>query len=507
MKKVLVGSVLAGVVSAMCMMTGCGGKKVQVAPAAGTSGLLGTRGEVPPPMASPASIKAVQMKGANGDAGGAVVSSVGNDAVLPEPSLGGDNGVTGNAPLVSVVPVSQENAFVPAPASPAADGNAPLIQDLNAGKDIPVAGDIAPAAAGAQTYTVQKGDSLSSIARKCGTNWQALAEANGITNANSLKVGQALVLPADAVAPAQDAVAAPVAAAVPAQPNHQVKAAPAAGAAHQKKDAAKPLPADGKYTVKAGDSLWKIAHKYGLSSAQIRSDNNLKTDVLRVGQVLVLKTPAAKNSEPAKDGSSAKAAPRKSAAKPAAASADSDATPGLSNDKYAVKSGDSLWILAKRFKVSVDDIIAWNNLKNTNLHIGQVLIVKKEGAPAAAAAAAATAPTPANEPVVDLGGKAAPAPAADAAAVSAPVAVGTATDAVAAPAVNIDAQALPAAVENAPAPAAATTVSYTVQEGDTLTAILRKNMMSPEQFKELNPWYVEGEDLKPGTEIKITFEP
>ena len=43
------------------------------------------------------------------------------------------------------------------------------------------------------------------------------------------------------------------------------------------------------------------------------------------------------------------------------------------NDTYTVKKGDSLYSIAKKFNTTVNDLISKNNLKSTNLSIGQIL--------------------------------------------------------------------------------------------------------------------------------------
>ena len=96
------------------------------------------------------------------------------------------------------------------------------------------------------------------------------------------------------------------------------------------------------YTVKSGDSLWKIANTYHTTVAELRQLNNLKSYVLQVGQVLKLP-----NSEPSND----------------------------SGITYTVVSGDSLYKIANRYGVSVSDIMKANNLSNSNLSIGQKLII------------------------------------------------------------------------------------------------------------------------------------
>ena len=98
------------------------------------------------------------------------------------------------------------------------------------------------------------------------------------------------------------------------------------------------------YTVKNGDSLWKIANQFGVTVNQLKSANNLTSDVLRVGQVLTIPS---SNSNPV--------------------------TPG--GNIYTVKSGDSLWSIARKYDTTVDILKNLNNLSSNTLSIGQVLNV------------------------------------------------------------------------------------------------------------------------------------
>lgn len=98
------------------------------------------------------------------------------------------------------------------------------------------------------TYTVQPGDTLSSIAAKFGTNYQALANLNGISNPNLIYVGQVL----------------------------RVNGSANAGSVY--------------YTVRAGDNLSAIASRYGTSYQSIASLNGLANpNLIYAGQTLKIK--------------------------------------------------------------------------------------------------------------------------------------------------------------------------------------------------------------------------
>lgn len=110
----------------------------------------------------------------------------------------------------------------------------------------------------ASSYKVQSGDTLSSIARKNGTTASKLMKENGISNPNLLKIGQVLKVPGSAPASSSS------------KPKRTSK--PASGGS-------------GNYTVKAGETLYAIARKHGLSVSQLSSLNpGLDPSRLSVGQ-------------------------------------------------------------------------------------------------------------------------------------------------------------------------------------------------------------------------------
>ncbi len=161
-----------------------------------------------------------------------------------------------------------------APESPAATGNK--------GWTLPAVPTPAATEAG-EVYVVRGGDSLSRIAAAHGVKTSDLLAANPqVKSADKIFVGQKLNLPAGAVSTSpvkkDDSKTAPA------------KAGKKASAASTQRES---IPADGKYTVKSGDSLWVVGHRYGVKTDDIRRWNDLTTDTLQVGQVLSLTGAAA----------------------------------------------------------------------------------------------------------------------------------------------------------------------------------------------------------------------
>jgi len=105
------------------------------------------------------------------------------------------------------------------------------------------------------------------------------------------------------------------------------------------------------YVVQAGDSLWKISNTYGVSINQIKQLNGLNSDSLSVGQKLTL----VKNTTPV------------------VAPVTTTAAVQGSTSLYVVKSGDSLWTVARLNGTSVENIKALNGLTSDALQIGQTL--------------------------------------------------------------------------------------------------------------------------------------
>lgn len=146
----------------------------------------------------------------------------------------------------------------------------------------------APVAA-TTTYTVASGDTLGGIAKKTygrESAWTAIRDANPGVNPNNLKVGTALKLPAADQLPASEQVAAAT---------KSSRGASRGSPAPAKKGGSKSTGSTGRrYTVKNGDTLWKIAKaEYGTATKanvdRIREANSIGSDgSLKAGQSLTI---------------------------------------------------------------------------------------------------------------------------------------------------------------------------------------------------------------------------
>lgn len=133
-----------------------------------------------------------------------------------------------------------------------------LGQQLKIPGSAPVTTGGAPATTGeTATYTVVAGDTLAAIARRYGTTIEELVRLNNIVNPNVLPLGQQLIVPAAG------------------------GAAPATGGASTGQGQT--------YVVQSGDTLLSIARRFGVTTAQLQTANNITNpDRIYPGQVLVI---------------------------------------------------------------------------------------------------------------------------------------------------------------------------------------------------------------------------
>ena len=148
------------------------------------------------------------------------------------------------------------------------------------------------------TYKVISGDTLYGIAKKLDTSVSELMKINNLSS-NNLSIGQILKIPVKTIDIGNTDI----------------------------------------YEVVAGDTLYSIANKYGITVNELKKLNNLSTDTLSIG--MLLNVPA-----------------------------------GLSLvNTYVVTGGDTLYSIAKKFNVSVSDLKQVNNLDSNMLSSGQNLII------------------------------------------------------------------------------------------------------------------------------------
>jgi membrane-bound lytic murein transglycosylase D len=161
--------------------------------------------------------------------------------------------------------------------------------------------------------TVRSGDTLTRIAARYGISVRELARLNKLSVRSQLRVGQKLVVNLPAAI------------------------------------SSRPVPASRStsYQVRRGDSLTSIARRHGVSVADLREWNGLRSNKISVGQRLMV---------------SPQANIKRTASK---------------RTTYSVKRGDTLSSIARRYGVSVNDLRSWNHLKSDKLVVGQRLRISR----------------------------------------------------------------------------------------------------------------------------------
>lgn len=150
------------------------------------------------------------------------------------------------------------------------------------------------------------------------------------------------------------------------------------------------------YTVKSGDSLWSISRKFGVSVNELKKVNNLSSNLLSIGQNLIIpgkKNNTSSNEYVVKKGDTLYGIANKyNVSIDNLKSYNNLSTDSLSigqiikipdnkanSNEYVVKSGDSLYSISRKYGVSVDELMSVNNLKSTVLSVGQVLKIPNSG--------------------------------------------------------------------------------------------------------------------------------
>lgn len=184
-----------------------------------------------------------------------------------------------------------------------------------------------PKLAKGEKYVVQAGDSYSTIAKAYDVPVLLLLQSNQGYK-KRLAVGDSLVVPqfVRSTKPA-------------------AKSQPKASAASSSSSSSKKEKTS-TYVVKSGDNLSVIAHRYNTTVAKLQALNNMGSSTnLEVGQVLKV----------------------------------SGDVPSASSSQriHTVQKGEGLWDIARQYKVSIEDIVKWNNLSDTKIRVGDKLKINK----------------------------------------------------------------------------------------------------------------------------------
>lgn len=188
------------------------------------------------------------------------------------------------------------------------------------------------------TYSAQRGESIDQIARKHGVSPAYLRTVNGRLRERKGRLSQPMLI----MVPAQ-------------QVGGFIKASLDVPAAKPTAPAKSDLPAT--YRVRAGDSLYTIAQRHDLEVDDLREFNSLRGNHLAIGQTLRLTGHSAPLLKSAPTPTVASSTPTK----PAMQAAKADSVPANMRT-YTIRAGDTLFSIAQRFGIALDDLLRWNNL-------------------------------------------------------------------------------------------------------------------------------------------------
>ena len=210
-----------------------------------------------------------------------------------------------------------------------------------------------------QTYTLRPGEKLEKVAPRFGMSVANLKAVNGIQGKLPLPPGLTLLVPG------QDRSKALGMAALPEQPRLP-EADP------------EPRGKPQTHVVRKGETLPAIARRYGTSVAELQRINQLRGEKITPGTRLQVAATALEKKSPAVE----KKPPERVAthqlatlAKPEAA-AQKPATRTAKIARYTVQRGDTLYSIARQFKVAADDLARWNGITPGMLKAGTTLNIQ-----------------------------------------------------------------------------------------------------------------------------------
>jgi membrane-bound lytic murein transglycosylase D len=172
-------------------------------------------------------------------------------------------------------------------------------------------------------HKVRSGESLSVIARRYGTRVSSIMRLNNLRSSHFIRAGWSLKIPKGMKYPILSAVSSE-----------------ASGSPGREELV--------RYVVQKGDSLWRIAERFGTTTNAIQSVNQLRDTRLSVGQVLMIPQELA-------------------------------ATEVIATKTYIVSKGDSPYLIATRNRMKLSEFLRINNLSpRSTIFPGQALLVKAE---------------------------------------------------------------------------------------------------------------------------------
>lgn len=188
---------------------------------------------------------------------------------------------------------------------------------------------------GSGRYRIARGDTLGGIARRFRVSVNQLRGWNGLANSR-IRAGRYLIVNPDG---------GTVASSGGSSSGGGTSSAP-----------------DGRYRVRSGDTLGKIAQRHRTTVARLQSWNNIRGTRINVGQTL--RVPSTGSSASTTRSTTARQSIPESG-------------------RYQVRSGDTLGGIADRFGVSTIDLRSWNNMRGSRIIAGNTLIVKPGGSASA----------------------------------------------------------------------------------------------------------------------------
>lgn len=173
---------------------------------------------------------------------------------------------------------------------------------------------------GTVTHRVRKGDTLSTIARRYGSSVKSIMRTNRLKSSRTIQVGWKLKIP--------------------------VKKRYASTLSSKKSSAKACPPSTQRYTVRKGDSLWKIANRFHTTTKAIRTASRMSGTALSIGQVLTIPSPSTTGGK-------------------------------VKTAFYRVSKGDSPYIIAQKHQMDLSTLLRMNRLTpRSTIFPGQTLRVK-----------------------------------------------------------------------------------------------------------------------------------